>query len=97
MITVAVHCLFVPEYKYGVNNIVEHVMEASGALAEKPVVNYVTYESESQLPLVMRLMEKDLSEPYSIYTYRYFINNWPKLCWLVRALFCFPYVSGYAW
>jgi len=32
---------------------------------------------------IMDLFAKDLSEPYSIYTYRYFINNWPKLCVLV--------------
>ena len=32
---------------------------------------------------VMGLIEKDLSEPYSIFTYRYFINNWPSLCILV--------------
>jgi len=30
----------------------------------------------------MKLIQKDLSEPYSIYTYRYFIHNWPKLCFL---------------
>jgi len=48
-------------------------------------ITYVTYESELQLPMVMRLMEKDLSEPYSVYTYRFFINNWPKLCWLAMA------------
>uniref|UniRef100_A0A6B2LK65 N-acetyltransferase domain-containing protein n=1 Tax=Arcella intermedia TaxID=1963864 RepID=A0A6B2LK65_9EUKA len=40
------------------------------------------YKSEEQLPAIMKLMETDLSEPYSIYTYRYFINNWPKLCWM---------------
>ena len=28
----------------------------------------------------MELMTADLSEPYSIFTYRYFINNWPDLC-----------------
>merc|ERR1712073_133074 len=26
----------------------------------------------------------DLSEPYSIFTYRYFINNWPELCFLAQ-------------
>jgi hypothetical protein len=44
---------------------------------------YVSYESELQMPDIMRLIQKDLSEPYSIYTYRYFIHNWPKLCFLV--------------
>ena len=46
-------------------------------------VDYVQYESELQMPDIMRLIQKDLSEPYSIYTYRYFIHNWPKLCFLV--------------
>jgi hypothetical protein len=44
---------------------------------------YVNYESEKQMPDIMRLIQKDLSEPYSIYTYRYFIHNWPHLCFLV--------------
>nr|CAG4647948.1 EOG090X07BN [Moina brachiata]SVE93047.1 EOG090X07BN [Moina brachiata] len=43
---------------------------------------YVQYESELQMPDIMRLIQKDLSEPYSIYTYRYFIHNWPMLCFL---------------
>ncbi|XP_067680924.1 N-alpha-acetyltransferase 30-like [Haliotis asinina] len=45
-------------------------------------IEYVVYESEKQMPDIMRLITKDLSEPYSIYTYRYFIHNWPKLCFL---------------
>ena len=44
---------------------------------------FVNYESERQMPDIMRLIQKDLSEPYSIYTYRYFIHNWPHLCFLV--------------
>uniref|UniRef100_UPI00398EEA2C N-alpha-acetyltransferase 30 n=1 Tax=Pristiophorus japonicus TaxID=55135 RepID=UPI00398EEA2C len=45
-------------------------------------IRYVGYESELQMPDIMRLITKDLSEPYSIYTYRYFIHNWPQLCFL---------------
>lgn len=45
-------------------------------------IHYIVYESELQMPDIMRLITKDLSEPYSIYTYRYFIHNWPKLCFL---------------
>ncbi|XP_046461947.1 N-alpha-acetyltransferase 30-like isoform X2 [Daphnia pulex] len=45
-------------------------------------VTYVQYQSELQMPDIMRLIQKDLSEPYSIYTYRYFIHNWPMLCFL---------------
>lgn len=47
-------------------------------------IEYVSYTSEIQMPDIMKLIQKDLSEPYSIYTYRYFIHNWPKLCFLVR-------------
>lgn len=55
------------------DEMVEHLSE----------IEYVPYESELQLPEIMRLMKADLSEPYSVYTYRYFIHNWPKLCLMV--------------
>ncbi|XP_030628564.1 N-alpha-acetyltransferase 30A-like [Chanos chanos] len=48
-------------------------------------IRYVRYESELQMPGIMRLITKDLSEPYSIYTYRYFIHNWPQLCFLAMV------------
>jgi hypothetical protein len=50
-------------------------------------ITYVPYSSELQLPGIMSLIENDLSEPYSIYTYRYFINNWPNLCFMVCFFF----------
>ena len=49
-------------------------------------IHYMQYESEKQMDDIMRLIQKDLSEPYSIYTYRYFIHNWPRLCFLVSIL-----------
>lgn len=49
-------------------------------------IHFVDYTSELQLPAVIQLIENDLSEPYSIYTYRYFIHNWPKLCFLVTLV-----------
>ncbi|KAL4641803.1 N-alpha-acetyltransferase 30-like [Arapaima gigas] len=49
------------------------------------LIEYVRYESELQMPDIMRLITKDLSEPYSIYTYRYFIHNWPQLCFLAMV------------
>lgn len=52
-------------------------------IVDDPEIVYVNYESELQMPDIMRLIQKDLSEPYSIYTYRYFIHNWPQLCFLV--------------
>ncbi|XP_021440573.1 N-alpha-acetyltransferase 30 isoform X2 [Oncorhynchus mykiss] len=48
-------------------------------------VEYVPYESELQMSDIKRLITKDLSEPYSIYTYRYFIHNWPQLCFLAMV------------
>lgn len=56
---------------------------------ENDTVEYVNYRDERQMPDIMRLIQKDLSEPYSIYTYRYFIHNWPQLCFLVSELFMF--------
>ncbi|XP_074764999.1 N-alpha-acetyltransferase 30 isoform X2 [Athene noctua] len=52
---------------------------------EDITIRYVRYESELQMPDIMRLITKDLSEPYSIYTYRYFIHNWPQLCFLAMV------------
>ena len=49
-------------------------------------VRYEVYESELQMPDIMRLIQKDLSEPYSVYTYRYFIHNWPHLCLMVSTI-----------
>ena len=54
----------------------------SSNLYENAVIEYKVYENELQMPDIMRLIQKSLSEPYSIYTYRYFIHNWPKLCYL---------------
>ena len=73
-------------------NIVDSL--ASVSLTDQPElsdvldgIRYVVYESELQMPDIMRLITKDLSEPYSIYTYRYFIHNWPKLCFLVSTIY----------
>eukprot|EP00042_Codosiga_hollandica_P027921 m.142870 g.142870 ORF g.142870 m.142870 type:complete len:144 (-) comp52625_c0_seq4:280-711(-) len=43
------------------------------------------YGGEQLLGEIMALISADLSEPYSIYTYRYFINNWPKLCFTAHC------------
>jgi len=57
--------------------------QPNGIDHESKEIEYVSYRSELQMPDIMRLIQRDLSEPYSIYTYRYFIHNWPKLCFLV--------------
>jgi GNAT superfamily N-acetyltransferase len=40
------------------------------------------YAGEVDLPTVMALVDAELSEPYSIFTYRYFLHTWPELCFL---------------
>lgn len=54
----------------------ERLVEANG-------ITYKTYTTEKQLDLITEMMKRELSEPYSIYTYRYFVNQWPELCWMV--------------
>jgi peptide alpha-N-acetyltransferase len=46
---------------------------------------YKDYEDESVLPAIQKLVARDLSEPYSVFTYRYFIHGWPSLCICVFA------------
>jgi len=52
-------------------------------MTEGPVV-YVDYKDEHQLPSIEALMT-DLSEPYSIIVYRYFLQNWPQYTLLAIA------------
>lgn len=54
---------------------------------EEHGVVFRQYEGESDLENIVPLITKVLSEPYSLYTYRYFIYNWPELCLLVRSSF----------
>ena len=51
-------------------------------------LRYVQYEHRLEheyLPAIRALISKDLSEPYSIYVYRYFLCQWGKLCFMVTA------------
>ncbi|KAK9669823.1 hypothetical protein RND81_13G157000 [Saponaria officinalis] len=45
-------------------------------------IEFVNYGGEHHLPLIMRLVDQELSEPYSIFTYRYFVYLWPQLSFL---------------
>ena len=38
---------------------------------------------EEHLAVITELIQQDLSEPYSVYTYRYFLHQWPRLSYLV--------------
>ena len=51
-----------------------------GPVPKGLVVRPIRHESELQ-PM-MDLIVLDLSEPYSVFTYRFFVHNWPRLCWL---------------
>lgn len=74
--------------QHAINCIIDDALEnLENALSKRDQsphddIEIISYESELQMPEIMRLIQKDLSEPYSIYTYRYFIHNWPKLCFL---------------
>lgn len=48
-------------------------------------IEYVDYTDESMLGEIQTLVSRDLSEPYSVFTYRYFLHAWPKLCVCVFA------------
>lgn len=45
-------------------------------------IAFHSYQSEKEMSAIMTLISGTLSEPYSVYTYRYFIHNWPDLCFL---------------
>eukprot|EP01064_Diplonema_japonicum_P009738 TRINITY_DN17197_c0_g1_i1.p1 TRINITY_DN17197_c0_g1~~TRINITY_DN17197_c0_g1_i1.p1 ORF type:complete len:241 (+),score=53.59 TRINITY_DN17197_c0_g1_i1:39-761(+) len=51
---------------------------------ETQYVEYMQYSSIDELQDIIDMMSADLSEPYPVFTYRYFIDNWPDLCWLVK-------------
>ncbi|KAK4497869.1 hypothetical protein PRZ48_010524 [Zasmidium cellare] len=48
-------------------------------------LRYVCYGNDKEspyLPAIKQLISKDLSEPYSIYVYRYFLYQWSDLCFM---------------
>ncbi|TPX31529.1 hypothetical protein SmJEL517_g05175 [Synchytrium microbalum] len=58
--------------------------ETNLAVAQMSVstINLEPYKDESQLQAIMSLIENDLSEPYTVFTYRYFMHQWPDYCYL---------------
>lgn len=49
-------------------------------------LHYIQYQSEHEamyLSAIRQLISTDLSEPYSIYVYRYFLYQWGDLCFMV--------------
>ena len=53
-------------------------------MTTNPNIEILPYEGEHQIEYIMDLMARTLSEPYSIYTYRYFLRNWPNLCFFAK-------------
>ena len=43
------------------------------------LVIFRQFQSEEDLKTIVYMIEKELSEPYPIYTYRYFVHRWPNL------------------
>ncbi|KAF2795454.1 acetyltransferase, GNAT family [Melanomma pulvis-pyrius CBS 109.77] len=59
--------------------------ESNHAPLNADALQYVQYDGdkeESYLPAIRQLISKDLSEPYSIYVYRYFLYQWGDLCYM---------------
>jgi peptide alpha-N-acetyltransferase len=70
--------------------------------ADDDDILYVDYTDESMLEEIQVLVAKDLSEPYSVFTYRYFLHSWPSLCVCVysknengRGIYIYIYVYIY--
>lgn len=61
-------------------------MATSTARLSHDELRYIQYThnlEDQYLPGIRSLISKDLSEPYSIYVYRYVLSNWPDLCFMV--------------
>merc|ERR1711939_1301421 len=57
---------------------------AISAAATPEDITYRTYADEDDIPVIMALIAPHLSEPYSVYCYRYFLHGWPRLCILAH-------------
>lgn len=54
--------------------------KTSGGISKITFTQYT--DEDKQLPEISALIKQQLSEPYSIFTYRYFLNQWPQLTFL---------------
>ncbi|GAA6020226.1 hypothetical protein JCM8202_002584 [Rhodotorula sphaerocarpa] len=48
-------------------------------------ITYRAYQGEADLEAIVALVDDELSEPYNLYTYRYFLDDWPHLCFFAHA------------
>lgn len=61
-------------------------MSDSNTFIAPPELRYIQYHGSKEstyLSAIRQLISKDLSEPYSIYVYRYFLYQWGDLCFMV--------------
>lgn len=71
--------------------------ETSALHLSQDGVHYIQYDwrkEEEYLPSIRQLISKDLSEPYSIYVYRYFLYQWSDLCFMVHIKIPKQFKSG---
>ncbi|XP_068149147.1 uncharacterized protein Naa30B [Drosophila tropicalis] len=59
---------------------IQEELKPNEELHDEIEITYTDFHDESQLKIVQDIVDKELSEPYSLYTYRYFVYNWPDLC-----------------
>lgn len=61
-------------------NIIKLTKLKDHLLKEIDGIAYKTYPGEHIIDNIIDLMKKELSEPYPIFTYRYFLNDYPDCC-----------------
>lgn len=72
---------FLDNQQVGMTTAIDISKEAS-----LPDLHYIQYDPDKEaqyLSAIRELISKDLSEPYSIYVYRYFLYQWADLCYMV--------------
>ena len=53
--------------------------------SELRFLQYPSSKESTYLPAIRQLISNDLSEPYSICVYRYFLYQWGDLCFMVSC------------
>lgn len=59
----------------------EQIVDKSKDIDPTKIV-YKTFKTEEDLQTIVNMISVELSEPYPIYTYRYFLQKWPDLAFL---------------
>lgn len=61
------------------------LFESSVEMADSEILYHqLQKENDADFEAIKRLISDDLSEPYSIYVYRFFLNQWPNLCFIAK-------------